>query len=312
MRNCSEEYHKTHASELTDHLYLAACRAVTSKCLKDLGITSIVNATLELPTVAYQKQDTIQIAVEDRVSAKLNIYFDLIADKIQQVHLGGGKILIYCRAGQSRSATLCIAYFMKYHDMTYDQAFQFVRGRRPIIHPNIGFIRQLKEYEQKLKTKPVPAPQAVAKSRTEAVISYATDIIVDDEPPENTVDIPIRPLKHGRPVVSVHEPFNSLADNYEVVAVQLCDKNSYKQTKLPAENSMQSIQDGHPVASSSININTIGQAGEYESVNGRGKRKTAFTRLAKPNDIAPFQSCTKLMRSLKVSILNLSGIYRKL
>ena len=89
MRNCSEEYHKTHASELTDHLYLAACRAVTSKCLKDLGITSIVNATLELPTVAYQKQDTIQIAVEDRVSAKLNIYFDLIADKIQQVHLGG-------------------------------------------------------------------------------------------------------------------------------------------------------------------------------------------------------------------------------
>ena len=85
-RNCgSEEYYKTHASELTEQLYLAACRAVTSKCLLDLGITSIVNATLELPTVAYQKQDTIQIAVEDRISAKLNIYFDLIADKIQQV-----------------------------------------------------------------------------------------------------------------------------------------------------------------------------------------------------------------------------------
>ena len=152
MRNCSDEYHKTHASELTDQLYLAACRAVTSKCLLDLGITSIVNATLELPTVAYQKQETIQIAVEDRVSSKLNIYFDLIADKIQQVHLGGGKILIYCRAGQSRSATLCIAYFMKYHDMTYDEAFQYVRGRRPIIHPNVGFISQLREYEKRLKT----------------------------------------------------------------------------------------------------------------------------------------------------------------
>ena len=152
MRNCSEEYYKTHASELTDQLYLAACRAVTSKCLLDLGITSIVNATLELPTVAYQKQETIQIAVEDRVSSKLNIYFDLIADKIQQVHLGGGKILIYCRAGQSRSATLCIAYFMKYHDMTYDEAFQYVRGRRPIIHPNVGFISQLREYEKRLKT----------------------------------------------------------------------------------------------------------------------------------------------------------------
>ena len=63
MRNCSEEYHKTHASELTEQLYLAACRAVTSKCLLDLGITSIVNATLELPTVAYQKQETINIVV---------------------------------------------------------------------------------------------------------------------------------------------------------------------------------------------------------------------------------------------------------
>jgi len=279
MRNCSEEYHKTHATELTDQLYLAACRAVTSKCLKDLGITSIVNATLELPTVAYQKQETIQIAVEDRVSAKLTPYLDLIADKIQQVHLGGGKILIYCRAGQSRSATLCIAYFMKYHDMSYDQAFQFVRGRRPIIHPNIGFIRQLKEYEVKLKTKPVPVP-------VPTIISYANDSVVEEYTIEHTVDIAIGPLKHGRPVVSVHEPFNSLATKYEVIAVQLCDKNTYKFTKPPTDNSVLNIQEGHPIASSSVNINSIGQVGEYEAVNGRGKRKTAFTRLTKPNDIA--------------------------
>ena len=281
MRNCSEEYHKTHASELTEQLYLAACRAVTSKCLLDLGITSIVNATLELPTVAYQKQETIQIAVEDRVSAKLNIYFDLIADKIQQVHLGGGKILIYCRAGQSRSATLCIAYFMKYHDMSYDQAYQYVKGRRPIIHPNIGFIRQLKEYETKLKTKPVPSSPPVS-----ATISYATDSVVDEEVIEHTMDIPMRPKKSGRPIVSVHEPFNSLADNYEVISLQLCDKNAYKISKQPAENSVPNIQEGHPVASSSVNVNTIGQVGEHEAGYGRGKRKTAFTRLAKPNDIA--------------------------
>ena len=296
MRNSSEEYHKTHASELTDQLYLAACRAVTSKCLLDLGITSIVNATLELPTVAYQKQETIQIAVEDRVSAKLNIYFDLIADKIQQVHLGGGKILIYCRAGQSRSATLCIAYFMKYHDMSYDQAYQYVKGRRPIIHPNIGFVRQLKEYETKLKTKPVPESQPVAKTpsfkkdRTRPVpvrISYATDSVVDeDAATENAVDIPIRPMKQGRPIVSVHEPFNSLADNCEVLSLQRCDKNAYKYTKQPTENSVVNIQESHPVASTSVNVNTIAQVPEHEAGNGRGKRKTAFTRLAKPNDIA--------------------------
>ena len=183
VRNQSEEYYKTHTSELTGQLFLAACRAVTSKCLLDLGITNIVNATLELPTVAYQKQDTIQIAVEDRVSAKLNIYFDLIADKIQQVHSGGGKILIYCRAGQSRSATLCIAYFMKYHDMTYEQAFQYVKYRRPIIHPNLGFISQLREYERKLKTKPPPPPPITLQYQ------YAEEAFVDETIDDETADI---------------------------------------------------------------------------------------------------------------------------
>ena len=63
----------------------------------------------------------------------------------------GGVILIYCRAGMSRSATLCIAYFMRHHNMSLDEAYEFVRKQRPIIHPNAGFMRQLKDYEAKLR-----------------------------------------------------------------------------------------------------------------------------------------------------------------
>ena len=288
VRNCNEEYYRTHASELTGQLYLAACRAVTSKCLLELGITNIVNATLELPTVAYQKQDTIQIAVEDRVSAKLNIYFDLIADKIQQVHSGGGKILIYCRAGQSRSATLCIAYFMKYHDMTYEQAFQYVKYRRPIIHPNLGFISQLREYERKLKTKPPPPPPITLH------ILYAEDAILDESIDDDTADIPIPPLKHGRPTVTIHEPFQTLTDKLEIVSVQICDKPAAVKTRklLPEKLSM-SVQGGHPVASSRINTRTYGAVKTLEPHEplGRGgpkrqKTATAFTRVTKPNEIA--------------------------
>ena len=71
-------------------------------------------------------------------ASKLYVYFDLVADKINSVHRKGGKMIVYCRAGMSRSAALCIAYFMKYHGMTVDDAFQNVRERRPIIHPNSG------------------------------------------------------------------------------------------------------------------------------------------------------------------------------
>ena len=59
--------------------------------------------------------------------------------------------MVYCRAGMSRSASLCIAYFMRYHDMSMDEAFAFVKEKRPIIHPNPGFLRQLKQFEAKLQ-----------------------------------------------------------------------------------------------------------------------------------------------------------------
>ena len=288
-----EEYHKANASQLTEQLYLAACRAVTSKCLLDLKITSIVNATLELPTVAYQKQDTIQIAVEDKVGAKLNIYFDLIADKINQVHLAGGKILIYCRAGQSRSATLCIAYFMKYHDMSYDQAFQFVRARRPIIHPNRGFVHQLKEYEVKLHTKPVFAVPGVTRNNSFKLasrLSVAVDSPVDDPPfvdADSTWDKPLKPFRpgRGRAVVTLHEPLATIADHQEFIVVETCGETD--QTKPPPlEMLVVGMGETRGVACSATNPNTIGALPETEPLNARAKRRAAFTKLTKPNDIA--------------------------
>ncbi len=106
-----------------------------------------------------------QIAVEDRIASSLYVYFDLVADKIHEIHQNGGKILVYCRAGQSRSAALCMAYFIKYHKLSFDDAFQYVKARRPIIHPNIGFVRQLKEFREKCKKAellPPPPPPVIA------------------------------------------------------------------------------------------------------------------------------------------------------
>ena len=83
------------------------------------------------PTFAYQNQDCMQIAVEDRVASKLYVYFDMVADKIHSVLKNQtGKVMIYCRAGMSRSATLCIAYFVKHHSMSLQEAYDFVRERR--------------------------------------------------------------------------------------------------------------------------------------------------------------------------------------
>jgi hypothetical protein len=59
-------------------------------------------------------------------------------------------IMVHCLAGVSRSVSLVIAYFIKYRHMSYDEAYQLIKSKRKIIHPNDGFISQLKRYHEKM------------------------------------------------------------------------------------------------------------------------------------------------------------------
>lgn len=52
-------------------------------------------------------------------------------------------VLVHCAAGVSRSASVCIAYIMKVKDMSYDQAFEYIRQRRNCISPNSKFVEDL-------------------------------------------------------------------------------------------------------------------------------------------------------------------------
>lgn len=67
-----------------------------------------------------------------------------------QVTCSGGRTLVYCVAGVSRSASICIAYFMKHHQLSLLEAYNYVKLKRPRIKPNCGFFKQLIEYEKQL------------------------------------------------------------------------------------------------------------------------------------------------------------------
>lgn len=67
-----------------------------------------------------------------------------------QVETRGGKTLVHCVAGVSRSASICIAYLMKYKRMPLDQAYKHVKKCRSVIQPNVGFWKQLIEFERRL------------------------------------------------------------------------------------------------------------------------------------------------------------------
>ena len=59
-------------------------------------------------------------------------------------------LLLRCCLGVSRSATIVLAYLMKYHHRTLKEAFEYLIEKRPQIWPNEGFLLQLIRYETEL------------------------------------------------------------------------------------------------------------------------------------------------------------------
>ena len=63
---------------------------------------------------------------------------------------GGGKILVHCVAGMSRSASCVIAYLMKTKQIGYEEALAMTKAKRSCVEPNNAFVRQLQEYQSQL------------------------------------------------------------------------------------------------------------------------------------------------------------------
>ena len=53
--------------------------------------------------------------------------------------------------GVSRSASIVIAYLIRNHHMTYNEAFKFVKSKRACVKPNSGFVKCLRAWEEKCR-----------------------------------------------------------------------------------------------------------------------------------------------------------------
>ncbi|CAF0835450.1 unnamed protein product [Adineta ricciae] len=137
---------------LDNQLYLGTGHQATNwKVIRDLKITHIINISFEHQCVFPDKIKYLHLQLEDMEDVLLKDRFtETIQFMTTAFENASSRILVHCNLGISRSTTVTLAYLMKTYNATASEAFKFVRKRRPIVCPNLGFLRQLIDYEYEL------------------------------------------------------------------------------------------------------------------------------------------------------------------
>ncbi|XP_056638808.1 dual specificity protein phosphatase 18-like [Diorhabda sublineata] len=138
-------------SEITENLILTSASIVNPQTLELYKVSCIISCAPELP-VPIHRDDILYHAINiiDSGYSRILPFFDKAADLIHQVSKLGGRTLVYCVAGVSRSSSICLAYLMKYYKLSLLESYNYLKLRRPRIKPNCGFFKQLIEYEKQL------------------------------------------------------------------------------------------------------------------------------------------------------------------
>ena len=130
-------------------LWLGSFDPENIKILKEKGIKKVltlIDGDISKFSLKEQGFNQKIINIMDYDSENIIQYFGECLNFIN----GDAKVFVHCAAGESRSATIVIAYIMWKKKMTFDKAYNFVKQKRSRIYPNFGFRQQLQMFEKLL------------------------------------------------------------------------------------------------------------------------------------------------------------------
>jgi atypical dual specificity phosphatase len=118
--------------------------------LKSNGISHIVNAGIGIANVFPKNFVYLNVDLLDLPDSDIRSHFDTVLVFMHEAVEKGGRVLVHCNAGVSRSSTFVIAYIMRFHQKRFNDAFSQVKSARSSIRPNDGFMKQLTAYDLEL------------------------------------------------------------------------------------------------------------------------------------------------------------------
>jgi len=115
--------------------------------IESLGITHILNVASNKIEYYPGKLIYRHVRIMDLPQTYLTRYFPECFQFINEAISSGGRVLVHCMAGVSRSAAVVIGYMMTKQGMSFEEAYEYVKDKRPVMRPNDGFMEQLKQFD---------------------------------------------------------------------------------------------------------------------------------------------------------------------
>ena len=138
-------------NQITDTIYLGNIEgAFDIKKLKSLGIRKVLTVMSAFGN-HYNNHEFVHKSIEID-----DAYDENVIKHFKECFLfmeGSDKVFVHCAAGMSRSATVVIAYLMWKKKMSLNDAINFVKKKRPVISPNLSFMKQLETFQELLIKK---------------------------------------------------------------------------------------------------------------------------------------------------------------
>jgi len=162
-------------SQIIEGLYIGSfADAKNKKFLTDARITHILSAAWELQPSFPDMYEYLHVKLSDKPTFDLTIHLNGAVEFIERALQAGGRVLVHCYAGISRSASCVIAYLIRIRKLSFESALNLCQAKRPQVKPNKGFQDKLALYEQghSGNEEVIPLPSPSLSSRSPVTVKY--------------------------------------------------------------------------------------------------------------------------------------------
>jgi protein-tyrosine phosphatase len=147
IRSYSNNHNVFEASEILNGMYIGNINSVYDfNKLKEVGITHVISVLAGFNPPFPNDFKYLVLNALDTTNTDISKNFKSTNDFIDNAVENGGKVLVHCMAGRSRSVTILAAYIINTYGFSVEKTLDFIKNKRNIIEPNIGFKNQLISY----------------------------------------------------------------------------------------------------------------------------------------------------------------------